>query len=268
MKTMRVAALGMLALIATVGIAVAMPGSDRTDAPIRFEVEGFYWSIQEPPASAQVSGGAFGTSVDLRRDFGLGGAGTGSVRGSVRLSDVNTVRLSYTRVRLDGERTLAGNVQFGDHFMRSGALAGAELAQDLVQFEWISQFWDWGNGAVKLGPSFGVTAWNGHLDISERLADGQITTRRNLNRVAPSLGLALDIVPHRIVDIYANVAGMNSGAEGWFLNGEAGVKVYPVRNLGIVAAYRRFDARMEERSGWDFVAWSLRGPFVGLNVRF
>lgn len=268
MRTMRVAALGTLALIAAAGIAVAMPGNGTMEKPIRFEVEGFYWSVQEPPSSALVSGGAFGTPVDLRRDFGLDGAGTGSVRGSLRLSDVNTVRLAYTRVRLDGERTLVGNVQFGDHFMRSGALAGVGLSQDLVQLEWVSQFWNWGDGAVKFGPSFGVTAWDGHLDITERLAGGQIATRKNVGWVAPSLGLALDIVPHRIVDIYVNVAGMNQGAEGWFLNGEAGVKLYPIRNLGIVAAYRRFDARMEERSGSDFVAWSLRGPFVGVNLRF
>jgi hypothetical protein len=84
--------------------------------------------------------------------------------------------------------------------------------------------------------------------------------------ILPTLGSALDINPHKIVNIFAEVSGMYAGEYGSFLDGEAGVKIIPIKNLSVLGGYRIFYLKAEDDS--DFAKLKISGPFVGATLRF
>ena len=82
----------------------------------------------------------------------------------------------------------------------------------------------------------------------------------------PTLGLAIDIVPHRAVEIFIEGSGLDAGDRGSMFDVEAGVRVFPLANLGLLASYRILDLRLDDDP--DYARLRIEGPFVGLSVRF
>jgi hypothetical protein len=62
------------------------------------------------------------------------------------------------------------------------------------------------------------------------------------------------------------VSGMKAGSYGYFVESDAGVKVYPWRHLVVTAGYRTFNLHVESTP--DFARMRMRGAFVGAGVRF
>ncbi len=82
----------------------------------------------------------------------------------------------------------------------------------------------------------------------------------------PTIGAVLDINPHRIVNVFAEVSGIYAGKYGYFLDGEVGVKVVPIKNLSVLAGYRILGLKAEDDP--DFAKLRISGPFVGATLRF
>ena len=82
----------------------------------------------------------------------------------------------------------------------------------------------------------------------------------------PTVGLALDINPHKILNIFAEVSGIYAGNYGYFLDGEVGVKIIPMKSLSLFGGYRVLDLRAEDDP--DFAKLRILGPFAGITLRF
>ncbi len=82
----------------------------------------------------------------------------------------------------------------------------------------------------------------------------------------PTVGFALDMNPHRIVNIFAEVSGIHAGEYGYFLDGEAGVKIIPIKNLSLLGGYRILNFKAEDDP--DFAKLKISGLFVGATLRF
>jgi len=50
----------------------------------------------------------------------------------------------------------------------------------------------------------------------------------------PTLGVALDFNPHRMLNIYAQGSGMYAGSYGYLYDAEIGIKLIPIKILSIV----------------------------------
>jgi len=78
--------------------------------------------------------------------------------------------------------------------------------------------------------------------------------------------LAVDLNPHQIINIFAELSGMTAGKYGYFIDGEAGVKIMPIKNVGLIGGYRLFDIKAKDDP--DFAKLRIDGFFAGLTVRF
>jgi hypothetical protein len=82
----------------------------------------------------------------------------------------------------------------------------------------------------------------------------------------PTVGAALDVNPHKLVNVFAEVSGIYAGKYGYFLDGEAGIKIIPIKNVSVVGGYRIFDVKVEDEP--DLAQLRISGPFIGATLRF
>jgi hypothetical protein len=82
----------------------------------------------------------------------------------------------------------------------------------------------------------------------------------------PTLGVALDIRHHRILNIFGEASGMTAGSYGYTYDAEAGIKLIPIKILSLVGGYRIMEFKAENDP--DYAKVRVHGPFVGATVRF
>lgn len=82
----------------------------------------------------------------------------------------------------------------------------------------------------------------------------------------PTIGIALDINSHKIVNAFAEISGLTAGKYGYFFDGEAGIKIIPIKNLSITGGYRIFDIKAKNEP--DYAKLKISGPFIGATLRF
>jgi hypothetical protein len=135
-----------------------------------------------------------------------------------------------------------------------------------LQLGWAYQFINIHKGVFKLGT---LLQGNGFL-MKGRLRAPSLTPaiddQESLSAGLPTVGLAMDINPHRKLNLFANVSGIKLGKYGYFLNSDVGVKILPVKYGFFTAGYRNFN--LDAKSDPDFVRIELRGFFVGGGAHF
>ncbi len=131
---------------------------------------------------------------------------------------------------------------------------------------WVWQFIDIGKGTVKLGT---LVEGKGFWVKASLEAPDLLSPVKESKRVLfglPTIGVAFDINPHKIVNIFGEVSGLSAGSYGYTYDAEAGIKLIPVEFLSIIAGYRIFDVKAKDNS--DFAKLRFHGPFAGATLRF
>jgi hypothetical protein len=82
----------------------------------------------------------------------------------------------------------------------------------------------------------------------------------------PTVGVAMDIQPHRRVNLFADVSGIRLGKYGYFATSDAGIKILPARVGFFTVGYRTFNLDLKNEP--DFARLILKGVFVGGGARF
>jgi hypothetical protein len=211
----------------------------------------------------RVDAAGFGTDIDTRRDLGM--PDTNFPEGDFTWQHGrNRVRFSYTPIDYTGDQTVTRTVVFRGQSYTAGTRVVSEIEMQHLQLSWAYQFIRVGEGKFRIGPMVEANGFlmRGSLQAPE-LGFGQA---EELKAGTPTVGLAMDIQPHRAVDVYAQVSGMKAGSYGYFVESDAGVKVYPWRHLVVTAGYRTFNLHVESTP--DFARMRMRGAFVGAGVRF
>ena len=135
-----------------------------------------------------------------------------------------------------------------------------------LQLGWSYQFINLGEGKFRLGPMAELNGFlmRGSLAAPDLRRPFQQT--EDLKAGIPTVGVAMDIQPHRNVDIYGQVSGMKAGSYGYFVGSDSGVKVRAWKHLLLTAGYRTFNLTREYVAGLR--AFAAAGPFVGAGFRF
>lgn len=255
-----------------VGVAVLLAATAhvaRADnwggEPPQFQVELRYWLVQDLFASTQVDGAVVGSRIDLRRDVKIAKDNVPELRFVWLPTDASSIRIGYTRLKFDGNRAVADDLLFRDVPFPAGDTVYSRLRADYYYIDWAIQV---GGDNFRIGPVFGIHGWTNKVEVVDRTADGHPGASRNFNNITPAVGLAVNWTPHKVISVFLDGSGMHQGAEGWHVDAEAGIKIYPIKNLGIVASYRRLEINNEKKNSGNFVKYSVRGPFVGFDVRF
>jgi len=227
-------------------------------------LEGNYW-MPRLSADARFTDNGIGTEFDLEDDLGIDDEDFPGGRIEFRLGKNHRLRFGYTRVKYEGDNVLTAQaIIFGDETYPLGTRVLSEFDMHYGQISWTWQFINLFDRSVRLGTILDLKGFGIEAELDAPAA--AISEDADIVFGFPTVGLALDIVPVNGITLYAEAAGISAGSYGWFADGEAGIRISPVKNFSIIGGYRimRIDIEVDD----DFVDMQIAGPFVGSSLNF
>ena len=250
--------LALVILVFTPCLAFAQKGPT-------IELEGRYW-ITDLKGKIKVSEADFGESIDFRRDLGIKDENFPEVRLTWYTGPKSKIRLAYTQADFEGDENLNRTVEFEGQTYTAGTRVETDVKVKYLRLGWAWQFIDIGEGVVKLGTlvegkGFWVKASLEAPDLGPPVKESE-----KFLFGLPTIGIALDVNPHKMVNIFAEASGLAAGNYGYVYDAEVGVKLIPVKFLSIIGGYRIFD--IKARHSHDYARLMVHGPFAGATLRF
>ncbi len=250
-------------LVGSVLMSLAVPAPAQ--AQPRFSLEGWYWR-GDLEASARVSDGAIGTLFDFKRDLGLSDRDVPEGRFVWTIGPHSRLRFAYLNVAYHGDTMVNRTIEFGGTTYTVGTRVLTDLDKQYMRVGWVWQFVGSADGVFRFGTILELK----RLRIDAALQAPELTPpvreSDGFAGVLPALGIAIDVNPHRTVNLFIEGSGIDAGNRGSMVDAEAGVRVFPVANLGLLAAYRVLDLRLDDQP--DYAKLRIAGPFVGVAVRW
>ena len=121
-----------------------------------------------------------------------------------------------------------------------------------------------GNERIRFGPLVEVRGvW---LNATLVAPDDGISESRDFAVPVPAFGADLDAYPHEKVQVFASVAGTPDNRFGHLIDADFGIKVFPIKNVGVTAGYRYFDLKGKDDD--DFATARIKGFTIGAAFRF
>ena len=245
-------------------VPVLLLGQSSFERQNSVEFTGRYW-IPQMASRIRVEQAGFGTDIDTHADLGMQDTnfpegGFTWQRGRSKL------RFEYTPIDYSGDQNVSRTVVFRGRQYTVGTRVVSELEVQHLQLSWAYQFISAHNGVFRLGPMIEADGFIMRGSLAAPNLATPFSQSEDLKAGLPTVGLALDIQPHRAVDIYGQVSGMQAGSYGYFVGSDSGVKVRTWKHLLLTAGYRTFNMHIESTP--DFARMRMRGPFVGAGFRF
>lgn len=245
----------MALVVALPGIAVAQ----------RVELEGRAW-FPDVTAEAKIEGGSLsGTRLDFAKDLGIDDHPLGDLRLSVFTGPNSRLRLAYTLARYEGDAVIGRAIEFNGTLYPAATRVVSELEVHYVRFGW-SWLPSIIPGKLRLGPVLEAKAFVTEARLEAPATTPKLRETERLAIVVPTIGLALDVSPHPVLDVFAEASGLAVGHPGHVVDVEAGVRIKLHTLLTVTGGYRFFEVRGEEDK--SFARLRLSGPFVGASLRF
>ncbi len=235
------------------------------DTGVKVEFEGRYW-ITDLTAEAKVTEFGIGTDIDLKDDLGLKDEDFPDVRFTWYTGPKSKLRLTYFQVAYSGDETLSRTITFAGKTYTIGTRVITDLDIKYLRLGWAWQFINIAKGKVKLGTLLEVKGALVDISLDAPYLIPPIKESEKFIGGLPTVGAALDINPHKVVNLFAEVSGIYAGKYGYFLDGEAGIKIIPIKYFRVVGGYRILDFKVEDDP--DLAQLRISGPFVGATLRF
>jgi len=279
----------MCLLLITSGTALA-----QNDVKVEFE--GRYWitdltaraKVIENDVGTDIDFNDIGTDVDFKTDFGFKDENFLDGRFTWYMGPRSKLRFAYTQISYSGDKNLKRTIEFGGEIYDEGTRVITELDVKYLRLGWVWQFINVADGKVRFGTLLEAKGFwvDASLEAPDRFPPVWVDEAPNMvplveeymvplveepERFAfplpiPTIGVALDINPHKMVNIFAEISGLFAGKYGYLLDGEVGIKIIPIKNLSVIGGYRIFD--IEAEIDPDFAKLRISGPFIGATLRF
>lgn len=231
----------------------------------RVEFEGRYW-ITDLTAKARVTENNLGTNIDFKTDLGLQDENFPEGRFTWHTGPNSELRLGYTQISYRGDRNIQRTIEFDGETYAAGTRVITDLDVRYLSLGWAWQFINIAKGKVRFGTLLEVMGFWVDASLEAPNLAPPVRESADFTIGLPVIGVALDINPHRAVNIFAEISGLPAGRLGYFFDAEAGIKIIPIKNLSIVGGYRILGIKAEDEP--DFARLRISGPFVGATLRF
>jgi hypothetical protein len=229
------------------------------------EVEGRYW-FADLEGSAQVKGDSLpGTRFDLKNDLGVEDENLPEVRLTFWTGPNSRIRLAYLYGKFEGDTILEQTIQFNGTTFTANSRVESEVEVHYGRLGWAYMF-PIVPGIFKVGPLLELKGVFIDAELKADAAGSSVRESAKLPIGFPTIGLMVNLTPHRILEIFGEASGIPFGNLGYVIDAEAGLRVVPVRWLTIGAGYRFLDVRVGDDD--DFGKLRLSGPFVSVSARF
>jgi hypothetical protein len=231
------------------------------DAVVEFE--GRYW-ITNLSAEAKVTQEGKGTDINLKSDLDIADKNFLSGRFAFFISPNHRLTLNYTPISYSTDSNIKRTVDFAGETYPVNTRVVAALNFQYLRFGWAYQFVNLAGGKFKFGTLLEVKWAQGDLSLA---APGLgIDNRWNFSAWLPTVGLAMDINPIPLLNIFAEISGLPAGQYGTIWEAEAGMKFILFRYFSISGGYRV--VAIDPRNGSDYATIKLGGPYIGVSLRF
>ncbi len=228
--------------------------------------EGHYWTPELSGEGRFENNDGQGTDVHFKDDLGFSNEDFPTGRLSLNLGRNHRLRAGYTRIGYDGDNEITQDVIFAGRRFESDSELSTDFDMQYVQLGWTWQFFNLLRRRFRLGTMLDIKG----LDVKTKMegtVNGQSKTEKaDFQLPFPTFGLAANLRPIGMIDVYAEGAAISAGKYGWFGDGEIGVRFSPVHTFSIIAGYRAlvFDFEYED----NFLDMQIHGPFAGLSLNF
>ncbi len=232
---------------------------------VKVEFEGRFW-FTDLEGKVKVTDADIGTDIDVKKDLEIKDEGYPDWRFTWYTGKKSKIRVAYTQAGYDGEANLRRTILFNGTTYNAGTRVLTDLDIKYLRIGWAWQFIYLDNGLLKLGT---LIEAKGFWTKTTLEAPDLVPAIREKERVLfalPTVGAALDINPHKMLNIFAEGSGLPAGKYGYMYDAEAGVKLIPIKILSIVGGYRLLEFKAKDDR--DFAKARVYGPFVGVTVRF
>lgn len=234
-------------------------------ADTKVEFEGRYW-ITGLTAKAKVTEDGIGTDIDFKADLGLKDKNFPEGRFTWYTGPKSKLRFAYTQISYSGDKNAERTIEFGGETYAVGTRVITDLDVKYLRLGWAWQFINVADGKVKFGTLLEAKGFWVDTSLEAPNMFPPVKESEKFAIGLPTIGFALDINPHKVVNVFAEISGLPAGKYGYFLDGEAGVKVIPLKNLSIIGGYRIFDIKAKDEP--DYARLKISGPFIGATLRF
>jgi hypothetical protein len=232
---------------------------------VTLEIEGRYW-ITDLQGKAKVTDHDIGTSIDLKRDFDMKDENYWENRITWYTGPKSKIRFAYTQVHYEGDEILRRTINFGEETFNFGTRVETDVHLRYFRLGWAWQFINIANGIIKCGTLLEGKGYWGKVAIEAPDLATPVKESKKFIFGLPTLGVALDIRPHKILNIFGEASGMTAGSYGYTYDAEAGIKLIPIKILSLMGGYRIMEFKAENDP--DYAKVRVHGPFVGVTVRF
>jgi len=232
---------------------------------VRLEFEGRFW-FTDLDGRVKVTDADLGTDINLKKDLDLKDEGYPEVRFTWYTGTKSKIRVAYTQVGYEGNANLQRAILFDGVTYPSGTRVETDLDIKYLRVGWAWQFIQIDKGLIKLGT---LVEGKGFWTKTTLEAPDVVPAIREKGRflfALPTVGAALDINPHKMLNLFAEGSGLPAGKYGYMYDVEAGLKFIPIKILSIVGGYRLMEFKAKDDR--DFAKARVYGPFVGVTVRF
>ncbi len=232
---------------------------------VTLEFEGRFW-MPDLKGRVKVTDNDIGTTIDVKKDLDIKDENYWEARITWYTGPNSRIRIAYTQANYKGDERLQRTIEFGKETYTVGMRVVTDFDLRYIRLGWTWQFFNIGNGLVKLGTLLEGKGFWGKAAIEAPDLTPPIKESERFIFGLPTLGIALDIRPHKMLNIFVEGSGMTAGSYGYMYDAEAGIKLIPIKILSIMGGYRIMEFKGE--SGNDYAKARVHGPFAGVTVRF
>jgi hypothetical protein len=232
---------------------------------VKLEFEGRYW-FTDLEGDIKITENDIGTDIDLKDDLDIKDEGYPEGRFTWYTGKNSKIKVAYTQVGYDGDANLQRTILFDGTTYNVGTRVVTELDIKYASIGWAWQFINIDNGFFKLGTLIEAKGFWTEASLEAPDLPTPIKEKEEFVFGLPTIGIALDINPHKMLNIFAEGSGMTAGQYGYMYDVEVGIKLIPIKILSIMGGYRLLEFKAEDDS--DFAKVRVHGPFVGVTVRF
>jgi hypothetical protein len=229
------------------------------------ELEGRYW-FATLEGSAQVKSDSVpGTRFDLKNDLGVENENLPEVRLTFFTGPNSRIRLAYLYGKFEGDTILDQTIEFNGATFAANSRVESEFDVYYGRLGWAYMF-PVVPGIFTVGPLLELKGVFIDAELKTTTSGTSVRESAKLPIAFPTVGVMLNLTPHRMLEIFGEASGVPFGNLGYVVDAEAGLRFVPFRWMTLAAGYRFFDVRVGDDD--DFGKLRLSGPFVSLSARF
>ncbi|MCC7495557.1 MAG: hypothetical protein IT204_24620 [Fimbriimonadaceae bacterium] len=243
-------------LLLTCGLCAALGSPARASV----DIDLLAW-FPDLKGSVRQSAGLADT-VDFATDLGIRNRNFPELRARWQWGRRSSLRLGYTNWSYAGDNVLTRTFTYDGTAYVLGDRVLSSLNVNLLNlgYHWEPLQWK----QVQVGLLFNVTTAFG--DATLNVPARGIAERQSALLPLPNPGVTIHLTPSKILDLYAEAAGISAGKYGHLYNLEAGVSLNPDQYLRVTAVYRLFQLKAKDDP--DFVNFRMSGPMFGIGWQF